>query len=541
MTAATHYCQHCPDLISVYQRRLAVLVFKPCERLRFLLGVSLFFGSLCVSQALSAQNIADGTRPNVLFIAVDDLNDWVGCLGGYGGTVHTPNIDRLAARGVLFTNAHCAAPVCNASRTAVMTGLRPSTSGIYANGSWWRPALPRVVTLPQWFARERYRVVGGGKVFHHTPGFNPPDQWHHYFDQVFDDPWHRAKPGQALPVRGLNWPEGFPLNRLENVRRGVRPPLNPREFDWGAMDRDDLKMGDGRMVAWAEKFLRKKHDRPFFLAAGIFRPHLPWYAPKKYFAMYPPEKVVLPKVKDNDLDDVPPAGRKMASARGDEWRLLKQKRRWREATAAYLASISFADALVGRLIAALDDGGHAENTVVVLWSDHGWHLGEKHHWHKQTLWEEATRVPLVVIAPGVTKPGGHCPRPVSLIDLYPTLIELCGLKPNERLDGQSLVPLLKRPTATREQPALTTRGRGNHAIRSERYRYIRYADGSEELYDHRTDPNEWTNLAESADHAEAKKALARWLPKRDAINALPKSAFRFDPRTYRWTRKKPTR
>ena len=187
-------------------------------------------------------------RPNVLFIAVDDMNDWVGCLGGYAGTVHTPHIDRLAERGLLFENAHCAAPVCNPSRTAVLTGLRPTTTGIYDNGRWWRPALPDVVTLPEYFAKQSYHVAGGGKSFHHTPGFNPPEQWDTYFQQVFDDPWHRAKPNDALPVQGLDWPQGFPLSGLENVRLGKRPPANPREFDWGPFDRTDAAMGDGQMV-----------------------------------------------------------------------------------------------------------------------------------------------------------------------------------------------------------------------------------------------------------------------------------------------------
>ena len=486
----------------------------------------------------TSQTVVAADRPNVLFIAIDDLNDWVGCLGGYPGTVHTSNIDRLAKQGVLFTNAHCAAPVCNPSRTAVLTGLRPSTSGVYNNGHWWRPALPNVVTMPQWFRSQGYRVEGGGKIFHHTPGFNPPTEWDRYFDQVFDDPWHRPKPGDALPVRGLHWPQGFPLNGIDNVRTGKRPPLNPREFDWGAFDRDDLKMGDGRTVEWATKFLRQKHDRPFFLAVGIFRPHLPWYAPRKYFEKHPLNAIQLPKVKLDDLNDVPAIGRKIAQARGDEWMLLKQRKRWRDAVRAYLASISFADALVGRLTETLGKSPHARNTIVVLWSDHGWHLGEKLHWHKFTLWEEATRVPLIVVAPGMTKPGARCSRPVSLIDLYPTLIEVCGVKKNKALDGQSLVPLFRNPVREWKRPAVTTHSRNNHSVRSKQYRYIRYADGTEELYDHCNDPNEWTNLAGNDEFAEVKKSLGRWLPKQNAESVPTKRAYMFDPRRYRWTRKK---
>ncbi len=491
----------------------------------------------CCFLAPSTIQAESAPRPNVLFIAVDDLNDWVGCLGGYPGKVHTPNIDRLAAKGLLFENAHCPAPVCNPSRTAILTGLRSSTTGIYDNGRWWRPTLPNATTIPEFFGQQGYEVVGGGKIFHHTPGFNPPDQWDEYFRQVFDDPWHRAKPNEAFPVRESAWPKGFPLSGLENVRSGKRPPANPREFDWGPFDKLDQEMGDGQVVEWAKRFLAKKHDRPFFLAAGIFRPHLPWYVPRKYFDLYPLDQVKLPTVPDDDLDDIPEAGRKMANYRGDEWEYLKKENRWQEAVQAYLASISFADALVGELITSLEKSPHAKNTIIVLWSDHGWHLGEKHHWHKFTLWEEATRVPLIVVAPNVTSPGTKTSRPVGLIDLYPTLAELCGLSPPKNLDGISLVPLLSDPSRQWERPALTTHGRGNHALRTERFRYIRYADGSEELYDHAIDPNEWKNVANHGNVKELKQQLQKWFPEINAKPAPSKNAFRFDPIQYQWTRK----
>jgi len=490
-----------------------------------------------VFACLSGISVAADARPNVLFIAVDDMNDWVGCLGGYGGEVHTPHIDRLAARGLLFENAHCAAPVCNPSRTAILTGLRPSTSGVYDNDRWWRPALPDVVTLPEHFAQNGYQVAGGGKLYHHSPGFNPPGQWHRYFPQVFDDAWHRPAPGEALPVSRAAWPKGFPLCELENVRLERKPPANPLEFDFGPFDKTDLEMGDGQMVTWAQQFLAQQHDGPFFLAAGIFRPHLPWYAPRKYFEMYPLEAIVLPTVPDDDLDDIPEAGRQIATYRGDEWLYLKEQNRWRHAVQAYLASITFADALVGQLLAALDESEYAENTIVVLWSDHGWHLGEKHHWHKFTLWERATRVPLVITAPGVTKAGTRSTKPVNLIDLYPTLVDLCGLPANERLDGVNLKPLLRDPQSKWDRPSLTTLSRGNHSLRTERYRYIRYADGSEEFYDHQSDPNEWRNLAGLEQHAPLKQQLSEWFPENEAQAAPNKGAYRFDPVEYTWTPK----
>lgn len=481
--------------------------------------------------------VAEDSKPNVLFIAVDDMNDWVGCLGGYPGEVQTPNIDKLASGGMLFTNAHCPAPVCNPSRTAILTGLRPSTSGIYGNGAWWRPALPDVVSLPECFQKGGYLVAGGGKIFHHTPGFNPPEQWDEYFLQVFDDHWHRPKPLDTLPVKGIHWPDGFPLNNLPNVRNGKRPPANPKEFDWGPMAKTDSEMGDGQMVDWARKFLRQKHEAPFFLATGIFRPHLPWYAPRKYFELYPTEEIVLPEVPADDLNDIPEAGRKIAAYRGDEWEYLRANDHWKKAVQAYLASISFADAMVGLLVDELERSQYAENTIVILWSDHGWHLGEKHHWHKFTLWEEATRVPLIVSVPGLTQPGQTCDRAVSLIDLYPTLAKLCELKSPENLDGQSLVPLLNDPAAQPDRTALITHGRGNHAVRSQNFRYIRYADGSEELYDHRVDPNEWKNLANDQRFDDVKSRLQKNLPVENAAPAPRKSRYLFDPKSYSWTEK----
>jgi arylsulfatase A-like enzyme len=503
--------------------------------LRFALLPVLYCLLLAFPAHLQAND--DRPAPNVLFVCVDDMNDWVGCLEGCPGQVHTPHIDTLAARGMLFTNAHCAAPVCNPSRTAILTGRQPTSTGIYDNGRWWKPVLPDVVTLPMCFREAGYRVAGGGKVFHHTPGFNPPDQWDSYFLQVFDAPWHRPGPNDALPVKGLHWPEGFPLNGLHNVRTGKRPPANPKEFDWGPFQKPDREMGDGQMVEWAKQFLRQEHERPFFLAAGIFRPHLPWYVPEKYFEMYPLDEIVLPEVPADDLDDIPSAGRKMAAYRGDEFLYVKNNGRWKEAVQAYLASISFADALVGELLHTLDRSPHAENTIVVLWSDHGWHLGEKHHWHKFTLWDEATRVPLIITAPGITTPGSETAQPVGLIDLYPTLTELCGVTPPDRLDGVSLVPLLKHPAAKSQRPALTTHGRGNHGVRSEHWRYIRFADGSEELYDHRVDPHEWKNLADVPEHAAVKQGLAGRIPSQESPEAPRKSQFRFDPRTYTWERK----
>jgi len=399
---------------------------------------------------------------------------------------------------------------------------------------WWRPALPGVLTLPEHFRKGGYLAVGGGKVFHHTLGNNPPGLWDHYQPQVQDAPWHFEfpLPGQQRRKPGVHWPEGFPLNGIEAVRLGRKPPRFFPEFDWGPLDRSDLSMGDGQMVRWAVEFLGRKQEKPFFLAAGIYRPHLPWYAPRKYFELYPLEGIELPRLKPDDLDDVPPAGRRMVSRRAD-FELILREGKYREAVQAYLASISFADALVGRLLDALDASPYARNTLIVLWSDHGWHLGEKSHWHKMTLWERATRVPFIVSGPGVAR-GKECRRPVGLIDIYPTLVDLCSLPERADLDGISLVSLLKDPGGARDRPALTTYLRGNHAVRDGRWRYIRYANGDEELYDHEGDPREWTNLASHPEWEHIKRRLARWLPRMDAPDVPLKKDYVFDLGTYTW-------
>lgn len=472
---------------------------------------------------------AYAVKPNVLMIVVDDMNDWVGCLGGHPD-VKTPNIDRLASRGMLFANAHCAAPVCNASRVAALTGRRPGSTGIYDNSVRWHEAMPSLTSIPQHFKANGYHVVGGGKVYHHMPGFNRPSDWHEYFGQVFDG-HYQDRLHRGLDVSNFSFPDGFPLNELPSVKALSKPPKNPREFDWGPLDSRDSETGDGQLVQWAVDYLkaaarrpshtRPSHDdgdvqRPFFLAAGIYRPHLPFYAPQKYFDLYPLKSIHLPGIKEDDLDDLPATGLKFAAQRREDYELVRKSGKYRELLRAYLASISFADAMVGQLLDALDQYGHADNTIIVLWSDHGWHLGEKHHLHKFTLWERATRIPFVVVAPGATQQRSVCRQPVGMLDVFPTLNELCELPVVDDLSGQSIVPLLTTPHLTWERPALTSHGQGNHALRSRRWRYICYEDGGEELYDHSNDPNEWVNLAARPEFADIKSELARWLPDTDA-------------------------
>jgi len=291
---------------------------------------------------LSMAQAGPSKRPNVLFMAVDDLNDWTGCLGGHP-QARTPNLDRLAEKGVLFTNAHCAAPACNPSRAALMTGIRPSTSGVYHNNQPWRksPVLRDAVTLPQHFMSHGYRAMGSGKIYHGS--FPDPPSWHEYWPSKVVN-----KPPDPMP-------ETRPLNGIPKTSH----------FDWGPVDAKKEEMGDWQVADWVIGQLDKKHDDPFFLACGFFRPHLPWYAPSTYFEAFPLDSVKLPNVKDDDLEDVPEMGKKMARPEGDHARVTAHNQ-WKRAVQGYLASILFVDECIGRVVDALEKSPYRDNTILVL-------------------------------------------------------------------------------------------------------------------------------------------------------------------------------
>ena len=423
----------------------------------------------------------------MLFIVVDDLNDWVGHLGG-NPQARTPHIDQLAARGVSFTNAHAPATSCHASRTAVLTGMRPSTTGIYSNKHAKLDALDGITSLPQHFRAAGYRVLGGGKIFHEDPT-NELEQ----FDEFFDRGGEPVRAERAFNGRG--------------------------NLDWHAVDVDAGEMYDAQLVDWAIDKLAEKSEAPLFLAVGFSKPHLPWWVPAEFFDRFPVDEIALPRVLEEDLDDVPAAALKLTRA-ATEHRWITESGKWRDAVRGYLAAVSFLDQQVGRLLDGLERSPGASDTVVVLWSDHGWHLGEKRTWKKGTLWEETTRIPLVFVAPGVAIPGGRSSRPVDASSIYPTLAELAGLPRPERVEAESLVRLLRNPDAAWPGVAVTTHRRGSHAVRDQRWRYIRYADGGEELYDHAADPGEWTNLADAPEHAPVKRRLAAALPAVEAADRL---------------------
>lgn len=447
------------------------------------------------------------TKPNVLFIAVDDLNDWVGCLGGHP-QAKTPNIDRLAAEGVLFSNAHCAAPLCNPSRTALLFGKRPTTTGVVGNNDDWRTfaSLKGSESLPQFFRRNGYFTAAAGKIFHANHG-----GWRGALTREEGAPY-AGRSGFGQPEA---WDERFPAKTIQLPMAPVlidthRNGIN-HHWDWGPIDFKADVTEDGQISRWAVRQLRAEHSQPFFLAVGIYRPHDPQYAPSEYFDEHPLASVELPTILPNDLEDIPAVAKRYTRSANSYEAMIRKHNALQSATRGYLAAVTFADAMIGRVLDALRASPHAANTVVVLFSDHGYHIGEKEKYHKSTLWEESTRVPLIVVAPGVTAPGGVSRRAVSLIDLYPTLAELSGIEPPSDLDGESLVPLLRDPDGERNTAAVTSRQGQHHAIRTERWRYIRYADGSEELYDHATDSTEWKNLAGDKAHDETKRELAERL------------------------------
>ncbi len=461
-------------------------------------------GAMILTMGFFAEASAERlVRPNVLFIAIDDMNDWT-TLFNPDNPIKTPNLERLADRGTFFTHAYCAVAACNPSRTAILTGLKPTTSGVYSNGQEWKKLLPDVVTLPQYFMQYEYTTKGGGKIFHH--GRTGADREENpSFQEFFKLRIHAHKPDSNY-------------NGYKNGP-GLKQLSSP-SWDWG--EHDAPKQTDEYTVEYINSVLENHpKNKPLFLAAGIFKPHLPFWAPPETFERYPFDETKLPPVLENDLDDVPALGKKMASKEHFIWEntILPPVNRpgsLIKMVQCYQASADFADQMVGRLIDKLDAMGMTENTIIVLWADHGYHLGDKEACVKFTLWEKANRVPFIIVAPGITKPGSRCDTPVSLVDIYPTLIELANLPEKVDLDGLSLVPLLKNSDTEWERPAIMTMGRGNHAVRTQRWRYIHYNDDTEELYDHQNDPWEWKNLAANPEYTKVIAEHKKWLPKIEA-------------------------
>lgn len=438
-------------------------------------------------------------RPNVLFISMDDLNDWIEPLGGNSQS-KTPNLSSFAKSSVNFYRAYTASPGCNPSRGAILTGQHTYTSGLYSNYQDWRkiPRLKALPTLNQYFRSNGYYTAGAGKIYH--------------YQQVDTAGWVDYFPSKTNPMPKDNFPEKRPA--------GMEPfKYVYNMFDWSPLAISDTATGDFKSVKYISDQLKRDHDKPFFLACGIYRPHHPWYVPQKYYDMFPLDSIQLPLLQADDTTDLGNFARKEIVERGGNYhKHVVQSGQWKNAIQGYLASIAFSDAMLGHLLQALSESKYADNTIVVVWSDHGWQLGEKNHWRKFALWENVARSVLIIKVPKAT-PGlpegsgkGNATSLVSLIDIYPTLVELCGLPVRKDLDGKSLIPLLKNPSTNIDRPILTTYDYGSYSVRYQKWHYIRYIDDSKELYDLEADPEEWTNLAGKAEMMETITKLDAFIP-----------------------------
>jgi len=457
-------------------------------------------------------------KPDILFIAIDDLNDYISPLANHPG-IKTPNFERLAKKSVTFKNAHCAAPACHPSRVATMTGVHPTTSGIYRNlfgahGPRWRdesPQLKEALVLSQHFRNHGYRAAGGGKIFHTlqwTPGDsqNDPDAWDDYRGDPLD------------PISG-DWPRPK-FKRTQDSGFVGKRPLGNHLFGAAVLDEPEDTYGDHLVVDWAIEQIAREETKPTFLAVGLFRPHIPWEVGQKWFDLYAGDAAKLPGIQEDDLADA----HKHDRLNWHKW--VADNNQWQHLMRGYLASISYVDHQLGRLLDATEASPRWKNTIIVLWSDHGFHIGEKENWEKFALWQQTTRVPLFIHAPGMSSDGEVTNAPATLTDIYPTLCELAQIPTPGQCEGTSLVPQLKDPASKKGTPALTSfqfnrETSPSHALSGERYRLIQYPDGFTEFYDIETDPNEFTNLAGDDAFSEEIERLRVFLPENAAPNREP--------------------
>ncbi|MEO0476314.1 MAG: sulfatase [Planctomycetota bacterium] len=442
-----------------------------------------------------ASSAGECEQPNVLFLAVDDLNDWAGYRGH--DQVLSPNLDRLADDSVWFSRAYCQYPVCGPSRASVMTGmyfhqLKPEQLKIKDRTVAEKARELGSKVLHEYFHQHGYKTMAVGKLLHR----------------------HISKDGLDLSGGRGGWDE---MKDQDGERIKINFKSQKTLTDWAPIKKPESAMSDSKAAAWAVERLDEKHDKPFILMVGFLRPHVPWYVPEKYFRMYDPAKLINPPYFKDDLSDVPDAALDTINDGYPRTEWAIEGGHWGDMLQAYLASITFVDQKVGLVLDALEASPYRDNTIVVLWSDHGYHMGEKNTFQKHTLWERSARVQMMIKLPASMRdasigPGvGRCDRTVGLIDLYPTLLDLCGLPPNSEVSGRSLKPLLYQPGLAWDHPVLTYRKDGGKSIRDERFRYIEYGDGSMELYDHRVDPNEWNNTASDPAYAGALESMKKLL------------------------------
>ncbi len=463
------------------------------------------FPVVCCLAVLFAPSLcrAAAQRPNVLFIAADDMNTDLGCYGN--AQVKSPNIDRLARLGTRFEHAYCQFPLCSPSRTSLLTGLRPDTTQVFDLTKHFRKVIPDVVTLPQLFMTNGYFTARVGKIFHYqvpedigTDGLDDETSWNRRIN-----PSGRDKAEEQLIIHLTPGTLGVGLNYLRAEGK-------------------DEEQTDGMVATEAIKLLEANKDKPFFIAAGFYRPHLPFVAPKSYYELYPFEQIRVPQGPFDYMKEVPKAA---ISVKPWPWMGVNEEQ-MRTVKQAYWASISFVDAQVGRVLEAVERLDLARNTIIVFWSDHGFHMGEHGLVKKQSLFENCARVPLIICAPGARGRGTACPRTVEFVDLYPTLAELAGLTPPRNLEGKSLTLLLDKPTAKWDRPAFTQVWRrtfSGHSVRTERYRYIDWDNGKQgaQLYDYQTDPEEKHNLVNDPKYAKTLSGLKQLVQKNWAKEYRP--------------------
>ncbi len=459
--------------------------------------IILFAVSLSLTPSLQPLAHGEPQKPNVLFIICDDLNCDMGLYGH--PQVKTPHVDRLAERGVRFDNAHCQYPLCGPSRASFMTGLYPDQTLIRTNSIYIRETVPNVMTIPQLFRENGYFATRIGKLYH----YNVPK---HIGTSGHDDPYSW---NYTINPRGRDVTDEPLISTLKEGTFGAT-------LSWLAAEGSDEEQTDGIAATEAIRLLEQsaKDQIPFYLAVGLFRPHTPYVAPKKYFDMYSLDDIEIPEVPKGYEDTIPEAALK--SIRRKKEHATLEEKTTREVIRSYYASITFADAQIGRILDSLESTGLAENTIVVFTSDHGYHMGEHGHYQKTTLFENATHVPLVIAGPGVKATGSASDSPVEMVDFYPTLAELAGLELPAHLSGVSLVPILEDPSAMPRKSAFTQYGNG-YSIRDQRYRYTEWGNKGEEgaeLYDRQSDPEEMNNLADSPEQAATVKDLSAQLQER---------------------------
>jgi arylsulfatase A-like enzyme len=449
------------------------------------------------------------TKPNILLIAVDDMNNYVGCMGG---PALTPNIDALAKKGMLFNNAYCAAPACNPSRVAIMTGLRPETTGQYTNQGNFRDIgnNKTILTLPQKLMNAGYETVAAGKIFHYPNGTNP-------IPNPLSDPTSWTK--QVVGQTGTSLPASYRTKAGVAVWLGndTLDYTNGKKVDylagtsiWGPNTQKKEQTGDWQMSEACVEFLNQQHNKPFFFALGFSKPHQPLIAPKEFFDLYPLDKLGTPDYNAADMDDVPDINKQNFSSPFVD--KVRKQQQLQLAYQAYLACMSFTDACIGNVLDALKNSKYASNTIVIFFTDHGFQLGTKNRWEKYSLWKLATNSPLIVYIPDSKLNGAVCSEAVSLMDIHSTVLEATGINLTENLDCVSLMPQIKKPDTNRKIPAVITHEEGNHSIVWKQFNYIRYKNGAEEFYDHTKDNLEYQNEAANKAYRRVRKKLKQFIP-----------------------------